>query len=191
MSGVPAVFLDRDGTINHDVGYLASPEDLEFLPGSAEAVRMLGEAGLKLIVVTNQSGIARGLLDEVLLLEIHDRLDEMLREHGAYVDAYYYCPHHPEHGERIQCDCRKPGPGMAQKAAREHGIDLSRSYFVGDKVSDIMLGKNAGGKTILVMTGYGPSQLRLLEDEGIEPDKVADGLLEAADWIIKDLRGSS
>jgi len=189
--GVPAVFLDRDGTINHDVGYLSSPGELELLPGSAEALRRLGEAGLKLIVVTNQSGIARGLIEEMRIADIHARLDEMLHEHGAGVDAYYYCPHHPEHGERVECDCRKPGPGMARTAAREHGIDLSRSYFVGDKYSDIMLGKNAGGRTVLVLTGYGPSERIRLEGAGVKPDMIADGLLEAADWIIRDFKRSS
>jgi D-glycero-D-manno-heptose 1,7-bisphosphate phosphatase len=190
MSGVKAVFLDRDGTVVRDVGYLSDPGELEFIPGAADAVKMLNEAGFKVIVVSNQSGVARGLIEESRLADIHARLDEMLGEYGAKVDGYYYCPHHPEHGERIRCDCRKPGPEMANIAAREHGIDLARSYFVGDKMSDILLGKNAGGKTILVLTGYGEGERRRMNDEGVSPDMVVRGLAEAADWILLNSKES-
>jgi len=191
MKGRPAVFLDRDGTINRDVGYLSTPEEIELLPGSAEAVKRLREAGFLLVVVTNQSGVARGYFEESALAGIHARLDEMLLEHGASVDGYYYCPHHPEHGERVNCDCRKPGPEMAFVAAREHGIDLARSYFVGDKMSDVLLGRNAGGKSVLVLTGYGVYERIRLKEAGIEPEMVAEGLPEAADWIIRNFNESS
>jgi D-glycero-D-manno-heptose 1,7-bisphosphate phosphatase len=186
----PAVFLDRDGTINEEVGYLSDPEKVVLIPGAAEALIRLKAAGFKLIVLTNQSGVARGYFTARELAEVNMRLDSMLAEKGAAVDAYYYCPHHPKHGEMVDCDCRKPKTGMVDTAAREHGIDLARSYFVGDKRTDVQLGKNAGGKSILVLTGFGRDEVLLLEDEGLEADVVLDGLPEAADWIIENSKKS-
>lgn len=189
--GSPAVFLDRDGTINEEVGFLSDPEQVALIPRAADALVKLRDAGLKLIVVTNQSGIARGLFSEAELHHVNRKLTALLAEHGAKIDEYYFCPHHPNFGEKKNCDCRKPKPGMAHQAVRELGVDLSRSYFVGDKLTDIELGKNAGGKTVLVLTGYGSEEKKLLEAKGVAPDRIFDALPEAADWILQDLRKSS
>jgi D-glycero-D-manno-heptose 1,7-bisphosphate phosphatase len=186
----PAVFLDRDGTINEEVGYLSDPEKVALLPGAAEAIVRLKAAGFKLIVLSNQSGVARGYFTEEELAAVNRKLDAALAGKGAAVDAYYYCPHHPRYGEMVDCDCRKPNTGMADTAAREHGIDLARSYFVGDKRTDVLLGKNAGGKSILVLTGFGRDEVLLLKDEGLKADVVVEGLPEAADWIIEDSKKS-
>lgn len=183
---VPAVFLDRDGTINVEVDYLARPEDLELYPGAAAAVRRLNEAGRFVVVVTNQSGVARGLLDEETLSRIHARLDELLADAGAHVDAYSWCPHHPDVGQppyRRACDCRKPAPGMLLDAAREHGLDLARSWTVGDSLRDVAAGRAAGTRAILVGTG----KLERLEQESPECFSAADlaaaveALLDAPD----------
>lgn len=189
--GSSAVFLDRDGTINEEVGYLSDPEQVSLLPGAADAIARLRAAGFKIVVVTNQSGIARGLFTVKELKHVNLALERLLEENGARVDAFYFCPHHPRHGEKVDCECRKPKPGMAIKAAKELGIDLSRSYFVGDKISDIELGFNAGGKTVLVLTGYGMEEKELLDARGLRPDIILDALPEAADWIIEDSKKSS
>lgn len=156
-----AAFLDRDGTINVEVDYLSAPEQLELIPGAAHAIGRLNDAGWFVVVITNQSGVARGKLTEQTLADIHARLDAMLAEHGAHIDAYYHCPHHPEHGEapyRASCDCRKPAPGMLLRAAREHDLDLTRSWTVGDSLRDLDAGAAAGTRGILVATGK-PQQL--------------------------------
>ncbi|MGA2193173.1 MAG: HAD-IIIA family hydrolase [Nitrospirota bacterium] len=186
----PAVFLDRDGTINEEIGFLFDPDAVSLIPGAAEALIRLREAGFALVVVTNQSGIARGLFTEAELMKVNSTLERLLAEKGAGIDRFYHCPHHPKYGEMIDCGCRKPKPGMALAAAAELGLDIGKSYFVGDKLSDIELGKNAGGKTVLVLTGFGIEEKRLLEARGLEPDMVKDALPEAADWIIKDRESS-
>jgi len=153
----PAVFLDRDGTLNVEKNYLYRAEDFEFIPGAPEAVRMLNRAGLFVVVLTNQSGIARGYYSEADLHQLHRHIDTMLAAADARVDAWYYCPHHPEGQEpyRHVCDCRKPLPGMLFQAAAEHGIDLSRSWMVGDKAIDVEASGAAGCRPLLVLTGYG------------------------------------
>lgn len=186
----PAVFLDRDGTIIEETGYLSDPGKVALLPGAAEALIRLNKAGFMLVVLTNQSGVARGYFSEEDLAAVNGRLDSALAEKGAAIDAYYYCPHHPDYGGMIDCDCRKPRTGMADRAAVEHGIDLARSYFVGDKGSDVLLGKNAGGKSVLVLTGFGSKERQLLGRRGLKPDMVAESLPEAADWIIEDSKKS-
>ncbi len=186
-----AVFLDRDGTIIEEMGFLSDPSKVALLPGAADAIARLREAGFLVVVLTNQSGIARGYYTESELGHVNDALQQMLTERGARIDAFYFCPHHPEFGDKVDCSCRKPKTGMADKAARELGIDLARSYFVGDKCSDVELGVNAGGKPIMVMTGYGSEEIRLVRARGIMPAAVLDGLPEAADWIIRDLEGCS
>jgi len=183
-----AVFLDRDGTIIEESGYLSGPEGVALIPGASGAIARLKRAGFTLIVVTNQSGIARGYYGEAELLRIHEKLDRLLEMDGSKIDRYYHCPHHPEYGG--DCACRKPKTGMAEAAAGELGIDLSRSYFVGDKASDVMLGINAGGVPVLVLTGYGREERAILEAGGTCPVRVFDGLAEAADWIIEDSKGS-
>jgi len=186
--GSPAVFLDRDGTINEEVGYLSEPGQVTLLPGAADALTRLRQAGFKLVVVTNQSGVARGYFSEDDLGKVNGELSRLLAGHGVAIDAYYYCPHHPSlTGE---CGCRKPKTGMAERASRELGIDLAKSYFVGDKTTDVELGINAGGKSVLVLTGFGRDERRLLDARGIRPDMVSDGLPEAADWIVQDSKGS-
>ena len=153
MSGTPGVLVDRDGTLIRDVGYLSRIEQIELLPGAAEALRLLGRAGLKIAIVTNQSAVGRGLLDETGLEEIHREIQRRLAAKGARVDAIYYCPHHPTEAigsYRLRCDCRKPDVGMARRAAEELGIDLGRSYVIGDKESDMELAAGAGAHGILL-----------------------------------------
>lgn len=146
MTGVEAAFLDRDGTINvkaPEGAYIERPEDVVLLPGAAEAVRELNDRGIPVLVVTNQRGIALGRMTEEDLAAVHRRLDELLAAEGARVDAYYHCPH-----DRDTCDCRKPGTAMLVQAAREHGIDLSRSVMIGDAASDVEAGRRAGARTV-------------------------------------------
>lgn len=155
----PAVFLDRDGTIVEDVDYLTDPDQLRLIPGAAAAIHLLNKRGLAVIVVTNQSAVARGMLTEEVLAGVHRRLSEMLASEGAHLDAIYHCPHLSPGGiapyDR-DCDCRKPAPGMLRQAAREHGIDLAASTMIGDSLRDLQAGAAAGCKTrILVRTGHG------------------------------------
>lgn len=181
-----AVFLDRDGTINREVDYLADPADLELLPGAAEALRRLKEAGYLLCVVTNQSGVARGLLDEDRLAEIHDRLRALLAAEGVELDWIGYCPHHPTEGRpgyRANCSCRKPRPGMMLEAAATLGISLERSWCVGDSMRDLKAGERIGVMGLLVRTGKGAEQARKAESSGHYVDAV-DDLLAAAERIL-------
>jgi D-glycero-D-manno-heptose 1,7-bisphosphate phosphatase len=162
-----AVFLDRDGTLIEEVSYLAEPEQVRFVPGAAEAVRKLNGAGLLVIVVTNQSGVARGYFPESRVAVVHERLTALLGEHGAKVDAFYYCPHHPTEGGgayRVECECRKPKPGMLLAAARDFDIDLARSWVIGDKRCDAEAGAAAGCRTVLVRTGHGAHLRDAVED---------------------------
>jgi D-glycero-D-manno-heptose 1,7-bisphosphate phosphatase len=162
-----AVFLDRDGTINVEVQYLSKVEEFRLIPGVPYALQRLKDAGFLLVVVTNQSGIGRGLYDEAALSAIHDKMHEELATFGIAIDACYFCPHHPEHAVgdyRVDCACRKPLPGMLHEAARDLDIDLSRSFMVGDKLGDIEAGLNAGCRSLMVKTGYGAADsLRLPE----------------------------
>ncbi len=182
-----AVFLDRDGTINEDVNFLSSPEQVVLIDGSVEAIKEMNKLGLKIIVFTNQSGIARGYFTEDDLHKIHSRLDELLSQSGAWIDAYYYCPHHPTEGNgeyKVECECRKPKDGMLQRASREQNIDLKKSFVVGDRCVDIKAGKTAGATTILVLTGYGRQEYEKCKNE---PDFVAKDLKEAVEIIKKCL----
>jgi len=181
-----AVFLDRDGTINEEVGYLSKLEQLKLLPRSAAAIRMLNQRGIPVIVVTNQSGVARGYFGEDFVQALHDCLQMQLNSVDAHIDAFYYCPHHPAEGldpYRRVCACRKPEAGMLLQASRELRIDLSRSYMVGDVMKDVRAGKKAGTKSILVLTGYGANE-QIQEDS---PDYLAIDLLAAVEWIIEDM----
>ncbi len=152
-----AVFLDRDGTINVEKEYLFRPEDFEFTPGAVEAIKILNHAGYLVIVVTNQSGVARGYYKESDVLHLHKYIDNLLNARGARVDSWYYCPHHPNGIDPYNeiCNCRKPMPGMLLQAAAEHSIQLSKSWMVGDKIADIEAGMAAGCRPLLVLTGYG------------------------------------
>ena len=182
-----ALFVDRDGTINEDIGYVSRPEDLIIYPWTAEAIRLVNESGMKAIVITNQSGIARGLYTEETLNHIHGRLREELARDGAQLDGIYYCPHHPRiGGERYRqiCDCRKPHPGMLHRAARDLNVDLTRSFVIGDKSSDMNLATNAGAKGVLVLTGYGRETQEGRERWPCDPALVADNLLQAVRLIL-------
>lgn len=159
-----AVFLDRDGTINEEKEYLYRIEDFMFVPGAPEAIRLLNEAGFVVVVVTNQSGVARGYYTEEDVEALHRHIDRELARHGAHVDAWLYCPHHPSGNGRyaLACSCRKPLPGMLREAARGLGIDLGRSLMIGDKLIDIESGRAAGCRSILVRSGYGAGEEALV-----------------------------
>ena len=153
-----AVFLDRDGTINVEKDYLYKVEDFEFISGVPEAIKKLKDAGFQVIVVSNQSGIARGYFDESDVEKLHQYIQTELATYGTSIDAFYFCPHHPDKGlgaYKVQCECRKGNPGMLLHAAREHDIDMKRSFMVGDKLADIEAGHRAGCQSLLVLTGYG------------------------------------
>jgi D-glycero-D-manno-heptose 1,7-bisphosphate phosphatase len=192
-----AVFLDRDGTINEEVGYLDRIEKLRLIPGAAGAIRRINESGMRAVVVTNQSGIARGFFDEALVAAVHERLLKMLRAEGAYLDGFYVCPHHPTEGlgkHLRACGCRKPASGLLLRAAEELRLDPARSYMVGDTLKDIEAGTGAGAKSILVRTGYGMEAVARLSVPGpeseagtiVRPVRVAADLQEAVAWILED-----
>lgn len=185
MSGGAAVFFDRDGTINEEAGYIGDLKDLHICPHAAEAVRLVNEAGMKAIVITNQSGVARGLIEESFLGVIHGRIRDLLAEQGAVIDGFYYCPHHPTVGSGPylqRCGCRKPEPGMLIRAAQEHGIDLAVSYVIGDHASDLQAARRVSAKGILVKTGHGLEYIN--GDE--KPDYVAEDVFDAVRWIMRD-----
>jgi D-glycero-D-manno-heptose 1,7-bisphosphate phosphatase len=189
----PAVFLDRDGTLTEEIGYVNHPMRLKLIPGVARAIRLLNEAGILTVVVTNQAGAARGYFTEDLIDVTHQRLRNLLREEtNAHLDAVYYCPHHPREGPahlRIRCDCRKPGPGMIRRAASEWPIDLSRSIMVGDKISDSEFGHRLGLRTVMVMTGYGRGEHTYQRQDWQDtPDLLAEDLGAATDWILSQTR---
>jgi len=175
------VALDRDGTIIVERNYLSDPAAVELLPGAAAGLRRMAEMGLGLIVVTNQSGIGRGMFDEKRLGEIHARMNELLAAERVRLDGIYYCPHRPEDG----CQCRKPRPGLIERAARELGFDAKELFVIGDKECDIELGQRAGAKTILVMTGYGAEH----PSDALRPDWRVDSLAQAAEVIEAALVG--
>ncbi|MCI4397617.1 MAG: HAD family hydrolase [Acidobacteria bacterium] len=185
------VFLDRDGTITEEVGYVNHVSRLSLLPGAAEGIRLLNDAGVPVMLATNQAGVARGYFDEELLKAVLKRLEEMLAALGARLDALYYCPHHPTAGEppfRADCDCRKPKPGMLLRGAREFGLDLGRSYVVGDKISDVAFAKAGGAKGILVTTGYGLGELTHQRDSWrCEPCAIVPDFYSAARWILEGI----
>lgn len=154
----PAVFIDRDGTINVEKEYLHKIEDFEFIPGADKAIKLLNDNGFLVIVVTNQSGVARGYYGENDVKKLHDHLKSRLKNIGAHFDAIYYCPHHNEKGigkYKVECDCRKPNIGMFERARKEFDIDISNSWMIGDKIDDMKFAENAGIKGILVKTGHG------------------------------------
>lgn len=184
-----AVFLDRDGTINEEVGYLDNLEKIVLYPGVIPALKLIRDHNMKSVVVTNQSGVARGICTEQFVSQAHSCIQEMLRHRGVSLDAFYYCPHHPRVGlspYRTNCLCRKPGVAMFHKAADDMGIDLTKSYMIGDTVNDIEAAGNAGVIGILVKTGYGMDALRELCSSRHKAHYIAEDILEAVEWIIKD-----
>jgi D-glycero-D-manno-heptose 1,7-bisphosphate phosphatase len=208
--GHAAVFLDRDGTINEEVGYMDRLDKLKLIPVAAEAIRLINASGMKAVVVTNQSGVARGLFDESFVDTVHIRLREMLRMEGAFLDGIYFCPHHPTEGRErylMTCDCRKPAPGLLLQAAADLHLEPARSYMVGDNLKDIEAGARAGTRGVLVRTGYGSESadtLRLNKASGrmipgerehprtesvlYRPVHIAADILAAVKWIVRNLR---
>lgn len=186
-----AVFLDRDGTINEEMGYINHVSRFKIFKFVPEAIKILNNAGYLVIVVTNQSGLARGYFDENLINMLHASLLKKVQKESAKIDAIYFCPHHPTEGiqrYRINCDCRKPKPGMIKQAQKEFDISLNKSIMIGDRYKDVEFGKQLGLKTIMVLTGYGLGEYtfqRHLWNE--QPDLVCNNLLEAAQIIKSDL----
>jgi D,D-heptose 1,7-bisphosphate phosphatase len=183
-----AVFLDRDGTISIEIGYIDNVELLEMYQDSVAALIELRQMGYKLVVVSNQSGVAQGFFPESRVQEVNDRMVSLLKEQGVLIDGIYYCPHLPNGvipEYAIECNCRKPAPGMIKRAEQELNIDLQHSILIGDKLSDIICGRNAGLKTILVRTGYGAETELQLQKQQMEmkPDAIVDTLYKAVQWI--------
>jgi D-glycero-D-manno-heptose 1,7-bisphosphate phosphatase len=190
----PAVFLDRDGTMIHEAGYLGRFDDLRWFPWTVDAVRLLNRAGFLVCVTTNQGGIGLGLYTEEFLQELHRRMSATLAECGAVVDGWFYCPHHPSalvEALRADCACRKPRPGMIQRAAAELDIDVGRSFVVGDKLADVGLATQAGATGILVRTGYGEDVERAAGGRVPGAAYVAADLMAAVAWVLERHRATT
>jgi D-glycero-D-manno-heptose 1,7-bisphosphate phosphatase len=188
----PAVFLDRDGTMVRDVGYLSRLEDLEWFPYTIDAIRLLNRAGFLVFVTTNQGGVGLGFYPEAFVQRTHAEMAAVLESAGGRVDGWYYCPHHSRariDALRLECDCRKPGVGMVRQAQQQFAIDLAQSFVVGDKAADIGLARAAGARGVLVRTGYG--DVELARAGGTMPDAAHIGadLMEATSWILGERRG--
>ena len=184
------MFIDRDGTLTEEVGYVNHPKRLRLLPRSAEAIRRLNAAGVPAVVVTNQAGIARGYFTEDVLHAVTAELRSQLEDAGARLDGVYVCPHHPREGEppyRAVCGCRKPRPGLLLEAAADLHLDLARSVMVGDKASDLEVAPQVGARSVLVLTGYGLGEWEYRRDLfPVTPDHVASDLLDAVEWVLKE-----
>lgn len=192
----PAVFFDRDGTLNEELGYVGQLERFHIYPFAAAAVRQVNQRGWAAILVTNQAGVARGLYSESQVAVLHRHLMESLSAAGARLDGIYYCPHHPTKGVNgygIECDCRKPKPGLLRRAAAEHDLDLARSWIVTDRMSEIAMLHALGGRGALVRTGYGAQDLEVWQSSGAAawpgllpagPDVVAATALEAVQALL-------
>ncbi len=182
-----AVFLDRDGTLIEESGYLDRLERLVFFPFSVDAVRVLNRAGFAVVIITNQAGIARGIVKESFVGEAHQHIAARLATGGARIDGFYYCPHFPTgvvEQYRIACDCRKPQPGMLRQAAADLDLDLARSFVVGDRWHDLAAGHAVGARGVLVRTGIGAKD-EAAPDSAVQPDAIVDNLMEAAAWILQ------
>ena len=182
MNFYPTIFLDRDGTINEEMGYINHVDRFKVFPFVAESIKILKSIGFKVIVVTNQSGIARGYFGEDLLNKVHQKLNAHLLENGTQLDGIYYCPHHPTEGNTEytqECNCRKPNTGMVEKAVKEHKVDLKSSYMIGDRFKDMIFARKLNLKSGFVLTGYGKGEY---EKDRIKwpfmPDIIADNLKE-------------
>lgn len=187
-----AVFFDRDGTLNEEVEFLSRPEQLVLIPGAATAVREVNDRGMAACIISNQSGVARGILSESDLIPIHEALERELAREGARIDRIYYCPHHPTAGippYNTECDCRKPLPGMLRRAEREMGIDLPRSFVVGDRLIDVQAGQAAGARGILVLTGWGTLARDEIGTQRVTPDFIAASVTEAVEFILHEHKG--
>lgn len=185
------IFLDRDGTINEELEFISSPDEVKLIPRSAEAIREANKMGLKVFVITNQSGIARGFIKEDQLTAVHNTLVELLNKEGAHLDAIYFCPHHPEYGEppyRMECECRKPNSGMLRQAEKEFGINLKKSFVVGDRIIDVQTAHAVGAVGILVKTGYGKFQIEEIQKSNIKIDYIAEDLYDAIQFIKNKIK---
>lgn len=187
----PAVFLDRDGTINEQMGYINHISRFHLLPRVGEAIRLLNDHHVPVVIVSNQSGLARGYFPDALLEAVHEKMKNLLAEAGAHVDGIYVCPHHPEavvEKYRTVCDCRKPKTGLLTRAATELGLGLGGSYVVGDRWSDLKAAARCRATGILVLTGYGRGDYEYIgPGQEVQPQFVAEDLYAAAAWIISDL----
>ena len=178
-----AVFLDRDGTIGEELGYVNHIDRFQIFPYAAEAIRNLNQAKIPVVVVTNQSGIARNIFPESLVHEVHKKMVAELAAAGAWIDAIYFCPHKSEDA----CECRKPNPGLLDRAAREHTLDLAGSWIVGDRYADLEMGHAAGARGVLVMTGYGRGEFELHRTAWPrQPDALAENLRDAVRHILQN-----
>ena len=180
-----AVFLDRDGTVNAEVHYLSSPDKLQLIPRTSSAIRELNDLGVKVFIITNQSGVARGMFPESAVAVVHQALREMLKKENAVIDGFYYCPHFLGAADaryNKDCECRKPKPGMLHQAEKEHGIDLHRSYVIGDRCVDVAAGKAAGTGTVMVSTGYGAKEI-----SECHPDFFAADLYDGVQYVKKNI----
>ena len=187
-----AVFLDRDGTINEQMGYINHISRFQLLDGAAKAIARLNRLRVPVVVVSNQSGLGRGYFPEELLEQVHEKMIELLAAHGAHVDGIYWCPHHPDakvaRFKKKNCGCRKPDIGLLKQAARELNLDLESSFMVGDRWSDLKCGQRAGARSILVLTGYGRGDLEYIgPGQQVQPDFVAEDLPGAVDWIASKI----
>ena len=192
----PALFMDRDGTISEEVGYVNHPARFRLFPYTAAAIKLLNENGWLAIVVTNQAGVARGYFSEDVIIQIHEQVQRDLQNASAKLDAIYYCAHHPSVGEppyRLDCDCRKPRTGLIDRAAADFQIDLGRSWMVGDRYGDVELARNAGLHSAFVLSGYGRGEWEYQRGSWqIEPELVAEDLLEAVKTIVeRDARATA
>ena len=186
------MFIDRDGTLIEEAGYLNHLDRLVFFPFSVDAVRQLNAGGYAVVVITNQAGIARGIVQESFLATAHRHISERLEAGGAHIDAYYHCPHHPSGivaGLNMACDCRKPAPGLLLRAANEMELDLARSFVIGDRWHDLQAGRAAGAGAVLVRTGYGAGEEQKPK-EGVVADTIVDNLAGAAAWILSRNAGA-
>jgi D-glycero-D-manno-heptose 1,7-bisphosphate phosphatase len=185
-----AAFIDRDGTLTEEVGYVNHPRRLRLLPRSAEAIRRLNAASIPAVVVTNQAGVARGYFSEEILNQVNAALVAQLKDAGAHLDGLYVCAHHPVEGEppfRVACDCRKPAPGLVRRASADLGLDPTRSIVIGDKPSDLELAARVGARGVLVLSGYGLGEWEYRRDRfTVPPHHVAEDLLDAVDWMIEN-----
>ncbi len=181
------VFLDRDGTICEEVGYLDDVERMKLIPDSGRAVRLLNQRGFRVVVITNQAGVAKGYFPESILKDLHGELERQLREEGAHVDGIYYCPHHPTDGVGPYlrtCNCRKPATGLLERAAFDLSLDLSSAYMIGDHFSDVECGQRIGAETVLLLTGHGQEALAKKETWPRPPSHIAADLYEAVQWLM-------
>jgi D-glycero-D-manno-heptose 1,7-bisphosphate phosphatase len=188
-----AVFLDRDGTILDELGYLTPSSTVVIYPWSADSIRLLKRAGYTVVMITNQGGIGLGLYDHDFVKATHDQLTRQFAEAGAEIDAWYYCPHHPEavvEEYRVACGCRKPAPGMLNDAARDLHLELSKSWVVGDQWRDVQLAHVAGCRSVLLRTGHGASQEAAWPDDVAPPTSTCDNLIAAVSVILERDHGA-